>query len=364
MRVFFSAGEASGDRYAGELAARLLQAQPDLEIEGIGGPGLARQGRLIANSSSWGAIGVAQVARIYFRARRGRDAAMRRLAEGAPGLFVPIDYGFMNVRLARFAKRHGWKVLYFSPPGAWRRDRQGVHLPEIADAIVTPFSWSAEILRGMGAQAYWFGHPMRELLASRSSVPSEQRRSVAVLPGSRSAEVNLLLPLLAAAARGLESACEIAVAPAFDPTELHRQWTGINGRSDDLCTPNDPWGVLGRARAGIVCSGTATLEAALCGCPHVVVYRLSPMTALQARLLPERPRFISQPNILLDRAAVPELIQDEATPNAIRENLDRLMQDGATRSNQLAAFEELETVLGPADCLTRTAELALTLIPN
>lgn len=357
MRILFSAGEQSGDVLAGELARRISSRHPGAELSGIGGKHLARAGaRLIADSSVWGAIGFVQSLRILPGAYVGRERLKKHLASGAPGLFIPIDFGYMNIHLAKFAKSKGWKVLYFSPPGSWRRDRQGADLPKCADAIVTPFSWSAEILERMGAKAYWFGHPIKELVARGTDV-GESRESIAVLPGSRRGEVESLAPILASSLEGLQRACEVAVASNIDSEWLTRQWRteGFNPK----LTQGESSKVLGRARAGVVCSGTATLEAALCRCPQVVVYRVGFSVLLEARILGVRPKFISQPNILLDRRAVPELIQDQANSENIRRHLEPLLEDGPARVAQLAAYDEIDEMLGPSDAITRTAELAI-----
>lgn len=366
MRIFFSAGEASGDAYAAALAEAIRRTLPEATFEGVGGKRLAAAGTtLVADSSTWGAIGIAQVARIYFRALRGLKAAQQALATGKPGLFIPIDYGYMNMKLCRSAKAAGWKVLYFSPPGAWRRDRQGADLPKLTDAIVTPFSWSAEMLNAMGGHAHWFGHPIKEMIRGRERIPEADRQSIAILPGSRRSEVDLLLPVLAETVRSVDRICEFAVAPNFDPALLRAKWLQLApSRTADRFTPGDTYGVLSRARAGIVCSGTATLEAALCACPHAVVYRVDGFTALQARLMgyTRDKMIISQPNLFLERLAVPELIQDEAQPAAIMGVLHGLLEDSPERTAQLDAFRELDAVLGGDQAISETARLVATLV--
>jgi lipid-A-disaccharide synthase len=363
VRIFFSAGEASGDAYGGALL-RLLRARLGVDtlfVEAIGGERLRQAGaKLVADSSAWGAIGVAESLRVYPKARLGLARGKKALAAGEPGVFVPIDYGYLNIGLARHAKERGWKVVYFSPPGAWRKDRQGEDLPQVSDAIVTPFSWSAEILNRMGADAHWFGHPIRQMIrdARAANSPNEDKgATIAVLPGSRRSELDLLLPVLAEAVAPLEGQAEVAVAPSLDPDRMRARWLRHAPGRDDLFTQNDTYGVLQRARAAIVCSGTATLEAALCACPHVVVYKVSKLVEAQARLVRFRVRHIAQPNILLERDVVPELIQYDATPKRIQEETRRLLQEESARIKQLQAFRELKALLGPDDALDRTADL-------
>lgn len=354
MRVFISAGEASGDAYGAALAREIGTSAT---FEGMGGVRMAAEGvQLHANTSTWGAISIAQSLAVVPRALSGYFRTRRALKKGTPGVFVPIDFGWVNIRLARHAKAAGWKVVYFIPPGSWRRDRQGGDLPGLTDAIVTPFPWSAALLTAAGANAHFFGHPIKQLLrdASQNEARTDQ---IAVLPGSRVHELEENLPTIAASIP--ETPVEFALAPSVDLTEFKARWGRLAPqRQNDRFAVGNTAAVLRRSRAGIVCSGTATLEAALSACPMVVIYRVSRSMELEAKIIGfKRPKYIALPNILLDRDVVPELIQDEATPTAIRGYLDAIYADSEVRERQLADFRELDQLLGRDDAVTRTAEL-------
>jgi len=367
MRIFLSAGEASGDAYGAGFVREIRRLRSDLTFEGIGGRRMEKEGvTLHADSGVWGAISIAQSLKLYPRVVRGYYETKAKLAQGSPGLFVPIDFGFANIRLARHAKKHGWKVLYFVPPGSWRRDRQGGDLVTLTDAVSTPFEWSAEILQRMGANAHWFGHPIKQLLREASG-PVGSREGLGVLPGSRLHEISENLPLIAAglANPGLASIpVTFALAPSVDLEAFRARWQALApSRQGDRFVVGDTYGVLRSSRAAIVCSGTATLEAALCRCPMVVVYRVSKTVEMEAKILRfKRPQYIALPNILLQRFAVPELLQDEATPEAVASTVLELWQEGAVRDAQLASFEELDSLLGASDAITETAKLGLELI--
>jgi len=348
-RLFISAGEASGDSYAAELIHAV--GTTDLVLEGVGGPRMAKAGAtLVADSSHWGAIGILQSLLVTPKVLRGYNAAKRALSQGDKGLLVAIDFGYMNVKLARFAKALGWKVLYFIPPGSWRKTKQGSDLPAITDAIVTPFPWSAEILCQMGANAHFFGHPLKEMVARTPD--ALDRESIAVLPGSRMHEISSNLPAIAATLHGQEREIEFAVASNVDPTELAQAWAALSSARAKFTT-GDTYGVLKRARAAIVCSGTATLEAALCMCPTVVMYKGTSMMRVEYRIRKPKFTYISLPNILLDSPLLPELIDRDASAEAIRAHLTELLVDGPARQVQLDAFESL----GSVDCLEKTASL-------
>ncbi|MBX3119791.1 MAG: hypothetical protein KF784_12045 [Fimbriimonadaceae bacterium] len=378
--------EAAGLRTFGDLYRLVAQAEnralpPDgrtksnpisARFEGIGGAKMRDEGvQIVADSRKWGAIGITQAVRVYFRVLAGYRKAVRALNEGPPGIFIPIDFGFANLRLSRQAKAAGWKVIYFIPPGSWRKDRQGKDLPNLCDAVITPFPWSAEILKEMGVDAHFLGHPLKQLVREQregiapsmpdhhSSPSTDQREGIAILPGSRVAEIEQNLPAISDALKDLPETAAFAVSPNLDLVDLQSRWSKLSpGRNDEFIVGKTAQ-VLLKARAGIVCSGTATLEAALCGCPHVVIYRISKTTEIEARLVGFKVKHISQPNILLDREVVPELIQYAATGAAIREKLLAVLKDSETRTNQLEAFAEIDAMLGPSDAITQSAEFLI-----
>jgi len=330
---------------------------------GIGSSASERAGiKLLANSSKWGAMGIAQASLAFLRVYFGTRGTHRLLGSQPAGLFIPIDYGFANVRFARHAKAHGWKVLYFMPPGSWRRDRQGRDLGAVTDRVVTPFDWSERLLKATGVNVEWFGHPLKQLLKERR--PSVDRGdTIAILPGSRSHEVSENLSILIKAVADVKAPFEFALAPTVDAAAIERRWSGATGRQDRF-TVGDTTGVLLRARAGLICSGTATLEAALCECPMVVFYELSKIMLLETKILNiKRPKYIALPNVILDRVAVPEHIEKTGVnPADLRADFEKILVDGAERKAQLAAFGEVSRVLGGEEAISETAKVAVSML--
>lgn len=358
MRVFFFAGEASGDAYAAAIVRELRKLRDDWDFEAVGGKALAAENViLVEDSTTWGSIGIIESLKVAPKVYWGARHAVNVMKQGGDGVFVAIDFGAANIRIARHMKKHGWKVLYFVPPGCWRRHRQGKDLPIITDEIVTPFPWSAEILNRMGASAHFFGHPMKDLVSAEEI---ERGEGVALLPGSRRSEIQHNLEVMAKAVEGLPLG-EFAVAPTVDLDELKKRWKRLTGGRGDVFTVGDVDGVLRRARAAIVCSGTATLQAAIAQTPMVVIYRFGTMNMIQGRIMKAMRDFgfISLPNIIADRQIVPELIQDGATPEAIRRHLLPLLEFSEERVVQLKGLHEVNELLGEPGCIQKTAELIL-----
>ena len=167
-------------------------------------------------------------------------------------------------------------------------------MASICDYIVTPFPWSAELLKEQGAQVSFWGHPLAEMV--EKAPDAAMLTGIALLPGSRMHEVQQNLPLIAAAAKRLEGPFRFAVAQTLDKAELERRWKKLGG--PEATYEGSVHEILKASRAAIVCSGTATLEAALCLCPCVVLYKLSRMMTVEAAIVSPKFDFISFPNIL------------------------------------------------------------------
>lgn len=359
MRVFFSAGEASGDAYASALAHHFRSEIPDAELIGIGGAkSKAQDIRILIDSSHWGAMGIIQSLLKVPTVWKGYRRAKQELNSGTPGLLVPIDFGYFNIRLCRAAKAAGWKVLYFIPPGSWRREKQGADLPQLTDAIVTPFPWSAETLQQMGAKAHFFGHPLAEMIGEPPE--TEARSGVAILPGSRMHEIDEHLKVIAPVFKGLNETARFGVAQTVSLEEIEASWRKFGGPPAEFT--HDAHAVLKSSRAGIVCSGTATLEAALCGLPILTIYRGTRVMRLEYAI--RKPKFfaISLPNILLEKKIIPELIGDAVEPQAIDLYLEELLSESELRQTQVAEFSRLREELGGGQVLAKSAQLARELL--
>ena len=359
MTVFFSAGEASGDAYAAELANAIRAKQPYAKFKGIGGPRSRAAGiEVLIDSTKWGAIGIIESLKVVPRVFSNYWMA-RKLLEKETGLFIPIDFGFVNVKLAQHAKKLGWKVLYFIPPGSWKRGPQGRDLPLATDAIVTPFPWSAEALNEAGANAHFFGHPLVEM-TERSAGVSE-RKGIALLPGSRMHEIKYNLPVIAEAVKDLDEELCFGVAASLDPAELEKSWTDLGGKKANYFPSAAE--ALSHARAAIVCSGTATLEAALCRTPSVVIYVSSKAAEIEYKIRKPKFTWVSLTNILLNRTVVPELIQWDAKPEVVKELIVGLLDEGSEdRKYQLEAFDDLRDQFAGGEVFAQTAEIAAKLL--
>jgi lipid-A-disaccharide synthase len=375
--VVIVAGEASGDSAGARLAAALRRKRPTLTLEGIGGRRMAAAGvELVADSSDWGAIGVAdalaKMPRVWLALRRLRA----RLEAGQPLAIVLIDSGGMNMPLLRMIGKLDIRKLYYMPPGSWSRKPRGQALPAMVDVIATPFPWSRDLLSGGRARVEWVGHPVVETARPRLTRSEAYARYaldpgrpvVAIAPGSREQEMRYVLPLLADAAARVAKEHPTAqfLVPASDPSYEKRisdafgrlgiRITLLEGMEHDA---------LQLAEVAAVCSGSATLEFACLGIPMVIVYKAGTLTTAQfvffRGLLGGQWR-AGMPNIIAGREIVPEFLWRFARPEPIARELSSLLNDAPRREQMRADLAEVRKSLGEGNASERTADLLLDLI--
>ena len=249
MDIAVVAGEASGDRHAADLVMALrgdavlrasLGEGEELRFWGIGGAGMQNAGvRLIWDSREWGAIGIVEALSKLHRVYPAKLAVLRELRRNPPRALILVDFGAFNIPLGEWVRRRGiCPVLYFMPPGSWRRRSTppsgsrpgGLHrLARMADAIVTPFPWSEQMLRDAGANAHFVGHPLLDRVKASSSLAEfdkqfgldSRKTVVTLLPGSRGHEVEHVLPAMFSAAGEIAERVSgaqflVALAPNLD----------------------------------------------------------------------------------------------------------------------------------------------------
>jgi lipid-A-disaccharide synthase len=376
-----SCGEPSGDMYAAELARRIRAHDPSAVITGFGGERLREAGaQLTGDYRGLSVTGLLEVVRILPRTYR----MFRRLVAAAraepPDVFVAVDFPDFNFRLAAAIRRLGVPVVYYISPQlwAWRSGRMKT-MRALADRVLVIFPFEQTIYEQAGVPVEWVGHPLLDVMpASRPKAViaaelglSPSSPIVALLPGSRRNEVTAILPNLVEAARLIRAqlphaqfvvprAPHIALELLEPLAALQPRSVVVDGRADD---------VLQAADVALVASGTVTVQAALHACPMVVVYRLSPLTYRLGRRFVRVDTF-AMANLVAGKRVVPELIQDDFTPQRVAveaidiltnpERANRMKQDlgavraklGAPGASDRAALAVLEVARrGPSKSL-------------
>ena len=289
---------------------------------------------------------------------------------------ILIDFPDFNLRFASLAKGLGIPVIYYISPQiwAWRKGR----IKKIAhrvDKMLVVFPFEVELYKDAGVDVEYVGHPLMDIASSeltkeeaRASLALKEQESViAILPGSRTAEVSRLLPpMLAAAAiiaKGLDVPVRflICAANSIEDADLNRL-IGDRGPGISIVR-NDMYTALRASDAAMVASGTATLETALIGTPMVIVYRVSAITYLIARGLVGA-RDIGLPNIVAPRSFIKELVQADATPENIAEEILRILKDSEKRNVMMRNYETVRASLGDGSAADKAAAAVIGVISN
>jgi len=358
--ILFVAGDLSGDAHSSRLAERLTERHPGFLLHALGGRSLGAAvkrtgGVWIGDTTNCSAIGLCSVLPIYLWAR-WLSFKMRRFVRSHPiDAVVLCDWGGFNCGQLKFFNSEGVPILYYFPPRSWQRTgTAGLRFASRVTRVATPFQWSAARLTAAGCRADWVGHPIlesvaepgkRERLRREFEVGSDETL-VALLPGSRKAEVRVLGPRLAEAARILSRGHPVKfVVPVPEPlVEEARAFFPapikiVVGRASDALLACD---------AAVVKTGSATLEAVAAGAPQVTVYDLGWAGRFEWLLLWmwKRIPFIAMPNIILQRTLVPELLGLHCRPEAIAAALSKLLGSGEARESMEAGYREIRGHLG------------------
>jgi lipid-A-disaccharide synthase len=373
--ILVVAGEASGDQHAAELVRALKARRPGLRFFGMGGDKLGEQGvERLFHAKEISVMGIVEVLPKLARILSILGALTREALRRRPALAILVDVPDFNLRLAKRLKRAGIPVVYYVSPmvWAWRKGRVK-QIARDVDRMLCILPFEEPFYAKEGVSARYVGSPVLEqmpapapasLFRSALGLPAD-KPTLALLPGSRHSEIQRILPTLVAtarlmAARVKELEVVVPLAPGVAKEEIHRAFHG-SGLSPRLVEGHAPE-VVGASDGAIVASGTAALEAGLMERPMVVVYRVSRISYWVGRLF-LKVAHVALVNLLAGRRLVPELLQDEMTP----ENVARALEAQWAPEKQaevVAGLREVRAGLGPPGAAARAAEAVLELLPK
>jgi lipid-A-disaccharide synthase len=390
--IFISAGEASGEHYGAllidALKQRLSQSGREMTFFGMGGARMAAAGlEQVVRAEDMCVMGITEVVRHLPRIYREFRKLKQSIRDRRPAIAVLIDFPDIHFKLAEELHRLGIPVIFFVSPQLWAWKKHRIRLVQkYVERMLVIFPFEESFYRRHGVTAEFVGHPLAELplpTVSREQFASENsldpaKTWIALLPGSRAKEIRDNLPEMLKSARELVGRHDrktlqfiLPLAATLNPAQ--RVYVGrvveANAAGLTVRLVNTPRAALHHARASVVASGTATVEAALIGNPFVVVYRVSPLTYAIAKRVVSVPH-VAMANLIADKRIVPELIQDEFTASNIVRQLQPLLPDGPRRQSmmkELAAVRSLlstrpETGSGTAGAIDRVAEITLDLL--
>ena len=366
------AGEASGDMHGAKLAHSIKKYHRDTFIFGVGGNAMRKEGvRLIVDAKTISVVGITEVLvklPTIYRAMATVKKALNRLK---PDLLILIDFPDFNFHVAAVAKKIDIPVLYYISPQlwAWRQNRVK-KIKRLVDhmAVILPFE--ARFYREHHVPVTFVGHP---LLDRALSMPDHQPSTthshepvIGLVPGSREKEVSTLLPIMLEAAKIIKQSLPtakfvVSCAESIDAALVSNIVSHYASTLEIEVINGSVVQVFKQCQLLVAASGTVTLEAALYGLPLIIVYKVSPLSYwLGKRLI--KVKYIGIVNLIVQKELLPELIQDNVSPQTIAETVTRMIADQDTLNQMKAELLRVKGLLGGAGASDRVARIALRLI--
>jgi len=364
-RIVIVAGEESGDIHAAAFVRQLKANNPDLHISGIGGQHMRDAGvELISDLARYGVTGVSEVIRHLRVIKQAFTAIKSHLSANKPDLLILVDYPGFNLRLAKFAKQElGIRILYYISPQIWAWKASRIHtIRACVDRMAVILPFEKKLYQQAGVPVSFVGHPLVDKVHSCNDIAAARlalglpasKRIIAMLPGSRTHEIERHMPVLRDSAKRLSAQYDdvhfvIPIAGTIKPALVDSYfadtaiaYTLINGKAVETLACSD---------CVVVASGTASLECALLEKPMCIIYKASALTYIAAFKL-IRIKYLGLCNLLQDEMIVPELLQYDCNATELTRVLTDLLDDREMSQRMTKRLHQLRLSLSTqqADC--------------
>ena len=367
--IYFVAGEASADNHGAALMRSLREFDTDLNFIGRGGPQMqAISGEQFKNWIDDAAVlGLWEVIKKYGYFRRQFRETLDEIEKNKPDAVLLIDYPGFNLRLARALRNRSpnRKIIYYISPQVWAWNRGRIKkMARFLDLMLCIFPFEADLYNKSGLRTVFVGHPMVDRLRGRKIDIKRDSNLIGLFPGSRMREVIKNFPIILGAARELlraRPALRFEIAAASDALAAEISDRLIDAHLKEglfRVVTSEAAVTMQRASAGIVASGSATLEAAYFRLPFVLVYKVAWPTYLAARLV-VNVEYLGMPNLLAEKEVVPEFIQHRAKPGLIAKAVLQLMYDSTARDRMIREFDRIVAKLGEGGASEKAARAIL-----
>jgi lipid-A-disaccharide synthase len=373
-KILLVAGEVSGDLHGSHLVEAIQRIEPEVQFFGMGGEGLERRGvKLLYPAHSLSVVGITEVfikLRTILKALRGLKRSLER---EKPDLVILIDFPEFNLRLAKIAHRRGIPILYYISPQVWAWRPKRIRLiAQLVRKMVVLFPFEVPLYEAAGVDVEWVGHPLLDIV--KPTLPKEKafqqfgldskQRTIGLLPGSRSHEVERLLPALLASAHLLQK--EIPDLQFVIPLAPGLPKTIFSSRMKNFSVPvkvveGFTYDVMNLSDLLITASGTATLEGAILGKPMIIIYKVSFPSYWVGRAL-IRVDHIGLVNLVAEKEIAPELIQKDVHPQRIADKALRILRDPILSRKMSESMGEVRQKLGEPGAAQRAAQIVVSLL--
>lgn len=363
MKYYIIAGEASGDLHASNLMKEIKIKDPNAEFRCWGGDLMEAQGgEIVKHYRDLAFMGFAEVIMNLRTITKNLSFCKKDIQAYQPDCVIMVDYPGFNLQVAPFIKSLGIKIYYYISPQIWAWKTGRVHkIKKLVDKMFVILPFEEEFYQRYDYKVDFVGNPLLDSLNNLPEVNKEEikakyglddRPIIAVLPGSRTQEIKVKLPLMLSVEKDFPDFQFVVAGAPSQPTENYKTIAG----NDLKIVENRTYDLLRISHAALVTSGTATLETALLKVPEVVCYKGNALSYEIGKRVVKNIRFISLVNLIMDREVVKELIQYDLTYEKIKHELN-LILNTPKRDQILKDYEELYHKLGGVGASERTAKL-------
>lgn len=375
MKYYIIAGEASGDLHAANLMKALNWQDPDAEYRCWGGDLMQAQGgEIVKHYKDLAFMGFWEVATHLRTILKNIKFCKSDILKYNPDIIVFVDYPGFNLRIAEWAKQHGFKIVYYISPQIWAWKTGRVHkIKRTCDHVMPILPFEKDFYAKYGYQADFVGHPLLDAIDEdirlrndvrnfRENNGLDERPIVAILPGSRKQEITKILPIMLEVVNKYPQYQFVVSTVKWLPKQLYDKYlTGFPVKA----VLSQTYPLVLNAEAALVTSGTATLETAILGTRQVVCYKTSGLSYRIAKAVAKDTiKYISLVNLILDKPAVTELIQHDLNGSLLKSELDKILFNGAIKSRMEDDYEALLTRLGGRGASVRAAEIVVNCAKN
>lgn len=367
MKYYIIAGEASGDLHASNLMKAIKQKDQNADFRFWGGDLMQKQGgTLVKHYRDLAFMGFLEVVQNLKTILNNIKVCKKDIQEYKPDVLILVDYPGFNLRIAKFAKELGIKVIYYISPQLWAWKEGRVEtVRKYVDEMLVILPFEKDFYKKHDVETHFVGHPLLDAIEGLQPVDIQKFKSennlnekeiIALLPGSRKQEVTKMLELmLSVRSYFADYQFVIAGAPSLEK-DLYEQFVD----ADVHFVSNKTYDLLRSSKAALVTSGTATLETALLNIPEVVCYRGSRISYEIGKRLIKNIKYISLVNLIMDKEVVTELIQNELNTKNIVEELNKILNT-EKREQVLNDYEILRSKLGGSGASNNAAEIIVNL---
>lgn len=374
MKYYIIAGEASGDLHASNLMKALKERDPQADFRCWGGDLMEQAGGdIVKHYKELAFMGFFEVITHLNEILRNFKICQTDILLYEPDAVILVDYPGFNLRMAKFAKEQGLKVIYYISPQIWAWKKGRIKkIKKYVDEMMVILPFEEEFYAKNGMKVHYVGHPLldavnrdlhqsEEVLRFREQYELDDREIIALLPGSRKQEITAILPQMLKMIPLFPQYQFVVSVVDWQPAELYDKYLK---KYSVKKVKGNAYPMLANAKAAIVASGTATLETAMIGTPEVVCYAGNELSYLIAKQLITGIKYISLVNLIMDKPVVAELIQHDYDTPHLRKELQLITEDESHIAAMKADYKQLVTLLGDGSASAKAAEIVTDALSN